>query len=532
MTGTLNASLAGLQARFPGHPDAPSPVGDLGSVFLGGRRIWTFRIEDTHWDGASQLLEVPWPAALVPHLVGAAETKLEVSTEPGQPPSYLAKASVTFGGNTGDLALVDPLDGEPLVVNQWGRMAKSFEAVDEKLTRAVLESAKQLTGLLNEKLGLEAFITGGTLLGLVRDGQLITTDAGLAYLSKHENPSDVVLESYEVERVLAEAGLELVRHSSGHLQVVFDAADYSDGYSVDIFSYFITEGWFHGTSHARVRAGDVTILPLGTLAHGGVDLPVPADAAQLLTAIYGPAWHTPDPAFTFVTPESSGRRFYWWLNHYDPFREDWEFHHRRRITAGVPTDPSALANWLLANLEPASTILEFGAGMGQDALALAAAGHHVLASDYSRPAMVHAQSLADDGGVKATARFEVTNVNSVRHMADAVQNAAALAGPGTPITVVARNLFDNLHFLGRDNVLLAISHVLARGGRAYLQMRNPKAHKQPRDAGEPLGERIFDPWEFTSRLAHYGLEVLEQNFIPEPGPSGASLSYIIGKVSP
>ncbi|ALE92672.1 hypothetical protein AOC05_10725 [Arthrobacter alpinus] len=42
---------------------------------------------------------------------------------------------------------------------------------------------------------------------------------------------------------------------------------------------------------------------------------------------------------------------------------------------------------------------------------------------------------------------------------------------------------------------------------------------------------IFDPQDFGSRLAFYGLEILPSNFLNEPGTPVASFSYIIGKVS-
>ncbi|MEV8143916.1 methyltransferase domain-containing protein [Specibacter sp. NPDC078709] len=361
----------------------------------------------------------------------------------------------------------------------------------------MLQSAHSLIALLKKSLGLELFITGGTLLGLVRDGKLIDSvdDADLAYVSKHENPSDIALGSYEVERLLAGNGFQTVRHSSGHLQVMFGGTAYTDGYYVDIFTYFKIDGWFYGTFHAREKTEDLTVCPLGRLEHNGLELTIPANAGQMLAAIYGPNWLTLDPAFTFVTPESAGRRFYWRLNRYHPFREDWEDYHRGLISADTQTEPSALASWLTSNLEPEAAVLELGCGLGTDALALAGSGHQVLAVDYSRSAIVRAISKNNAAPVTPSgkSRFEVRNVNSIRDMAAVVTSAARLAGPGAPVTVISRNLFDNLHFLGRDNALLDIAHLLNRGGSAYLQMRNPKVGSKPRDRHEPDGENIFDP---------------------------------------
>ncbi|WP_164520261.1 class I SAM-dependent methyltransferase [Specibacter cremeus] len=304
---------------------------------------------------------------------------------------------------------------------------------------------------------------------------------------------------------------------------------------MDIFSYFVCDGWFHGTFHARERAADVPILPLGTVAAGDRALPAPADPDAMLAAIYGPTWRTPDPAFRFETPESAGRRYFWWLNHFDAFREDWEDFHRSRIGASVTGEPSVLATWLAVELPAGSTVLEFGCGLGADARHLAAHGHRVLATDFSRPAIARARELAEEHdaarGGGGPVRFAVANQNSVRDMAAVVRGAAELAGPDAPITVVARNVVDGLYYLGRDVTLYALKHLLGRGGRAYLQMRNPKSGFR-RDPFEPVGETIFDTWDLTGRLAFYGLTVERANFLDEPGPAGAALSYIIRKATP
>lgn len=533
MSGTLAATTTAFQAMIPHGSGDPSPVGWLANVYLGGRRVWTFRVTAGQWNAANSTLDVEWPAALVPHLSGVAGARVEICRDTDSPATFVADGALRFTDVDTELALEDPLTGAHLVVNKWGRLAKSFENSGEDFKLEVLASARRIIDLLRDELGLEPFITGGTLLGLVRDGKLISNDddADLAYVSEHENPSDIVLESYKVERLLGRHGLETVRHSSGHLQVMFGGTDYADGYYVDIFTYFVTAGWFHGTFHARERASDVTVFPLQALTHGGLELPIPANTDEMLRAIYGPHWQTPDPAFTFETPESAGRRFYWWLNHFDPFREDWEDYHRGLISTNTGSEPSALALWLAAELEPGSAVLELGCGLGTDAIALANAGMHVLGSDYSRPAIAFATSRAEAGAPASLARFEVANVNSVRHIAALVKSVAEHAGAGQPVTVYSRNLFDNLHYLGRDNALLAISHLLARGGHAYLQMRNPKSGPGHHNVHEPLGERIFDPWEFGNRLAHFGLEIVRSNFVTEPGRAGSTLSYVLGKVA-
>lgn len=173
--GSLAASPVRLSTDFSSIR-GNSPIQSLAYVFLGGRRVWTFRVEPEHWDRASSILHIDWPAALVPHLSGVSTARLEIRTTADSPATHMAGGDLHFGDSPKELQLVDPRTGDELVLNKWGRLAKSFEAARAELQRAVLESAQGLVSLLNESFGLELFITGGTLLGLVRDGKLIAND--------------------------------------------------------------------------------------------------------------------------------------------------------------------------------------------------------------------------------------------------------------------------------------------------------------------------------------------------------------------
>jgi SAM-dependent methyltransferase len=488
------------------------PPGSAVSVLLAGRRIWTFRVpEDSGWDGVS----VEWPPALAERLTGRALLAVERDGARigGEQP-------VRFDDSDAELLLSEPATGIPLVVNKWGRIARSFEGRDASLVEEVLDEAERLIALLRDRAGIELFVTGGTLLGPVRNGRIMAhdDDADLAYLSRHENPSDVALESFELERLLVAEGYEVVRHSSGHLQLMYPGRTVTDRFYLDIFTYFVCSGWFHGTFHARERAEKVTILPLKPLSVNGRMLPGPAEPAQMLAAIYGPGWETPDPAFTFITPPSAGRRFYWWLNHFDVDRENWEDHHRAEIEADPAPSPSAFARGVAAKLPAGSSVLDLGCGLGADSRYFAAQGHQVLAVDYSRPALVFARRAGDEEG---RLRFDTVNLTMARHAMHLRRQCADLAGP---VHVYGNQLFNALSPLGWDTTLQLVKHLLAEpGSRGYFEVGIGG------EVGSPswLEYRPVEWGRFVEQLARYRLEIEGHENVPETESAGIEVRRVI-----
>ncbi|MET1063415.1 MAG: hypothetical protein ABWX85_00415 [Arthrobacter sp.] len=504
---------------------ADDPQSALCFVGFDGRRIWTFRTDHGTWDATSGCLVIDWPEALGARLSGYTSLSVSVRSDPSSDPFLEAQADVHFDSSAEPLRLVDPASGADLVVNKWGRLAKSFEAKTDEFMSRVLDSAQDLVSVIKSRMDIDLFITGGTLLGPVRDGRIMPNDddADLAYLSGHENPSDVALESYEMERVLLSEGFELVRHSSGHLQIMFPGSSLSDDYYIDIFSYFVCSGWFYGTFHAREPASNVTIYPLKSIKVNGTLLPGPAEPEQLLAAIYGTGWRTPDPAFKFVTPPAAGRRYYWWLNHFDAHREDWEDHHRSVISGTTVRQHSNFAEWVASKVERNSSIIEVGCGLGDDARYYSRKGHQVLAMDYSRPAIAHSQSTPQAADKSPT--FQVTNAYSYRDAAALVRNSRQLPGP---INIVAKDLLHGLHPLGRDVVLFTSKHVLRFGGKAYFRVLI-SAPRPPGVNPDLLpGDRTFDRDSFEQRISVHGLQVESVSESVDPFSLDRNLDYTIG----
>jgi hypothetical protein len=479
------------------------------SILLEGRPIWNVRAGETVRSGPDMNV-IDWPPALAGRLTGWARLRV---LQDGTPLS--TTATVSFDGVPHQFSLEEAGTGIPQMVNKWGRIGRNFAGERAHLIDEALDEACRLVQWMRGR-GQELFVTGGTLLGPVRDGRVMPgdDDVDLAYLSPHQNPSDIALEGFELERALHAQGYETVRHSAGHLQLLFPGPDGTDRFYLDIFTYFVVNGWFHGTFHARERSEKVKIFPLRSLTINGRDLPAPAEPEQMLAAIYGPGWRTPDPAFRFTTPAPARRRYDNWLGNLDGDRENWEDHHRAllRGEAGhgagqTPSDwsvPSALVKELAGELPPGSRILELGCGLGADARHFAEQGHHVLAVDYSRPAI---QNLHTPHHGTGSLRGRRVNLNSLRETAP----LAKLANQGGgPLHVYARLLLDSLSGQGRENTLALIGHLLrnqSAPAEAFLEI-------QPQQSEPPFAGCLFhapvDVAALKSSLAGLGLEAKEE----------------------
>jgi SAM-dependent methyltransferase len=491
VTVTIAADTASLTVTAPGLRDD-----QVVSVLLDGRKIWSFRVPGIDSRTGDSQVSIDWPATLAERLSGRANLGIELDGR-----VVVDSFEVAFGDGDGPLLINDPVTGTPLVVNKWGRLAPSFAGQNPSVIEELLDEAERLVRVVNDRAGIELFVTGGTLLGPVRDGHVMPgdDDVDFAYLSRHENPSDVALESFALERVLIEQGYEVIRLSAGHLQLMLPGGSITDKFYIDIFSYFVCNGWFYGTFHAREPARDVTLLPLRPMMVNGRAFAGPAEPTELLAAIYGAGWRVPDPSFTFVTPPDAFRRYRGWLDDYNMDRENWEDYHRAEIHRARDLHPSNFAVATEQQLDRGSTIVELGCGLGTDAHYFAERGHSVRAVDYSRPALAFA--ARHSGSTHGAARFERINLNSTREVAGLLSECAQVPGP---IQVYARGLFEALGPKATDGALLLLRHVLRRpGSRAFVQFE-PEIGARGRQWTEYAS---VDRAELESRAQGWGLSI-------------------------
>jgi len=473
-------------------------------LLLDGRRLWSFRLEQgVPADGGDPgAVHVPWPRPLLPYLDGTAAFTLRPADGGADRPATTA----AVGSGHGRVTVADRY-GIGLVVNKWGALGHALGDYDPGMVDRLLDHLDEVRRVLAERLGVEAYVTGGTLLGPYRDGRVLPhdDDADLAYLSRHTGPADVVRENFAIGRALVAAGLTVVRCSAGHLQIHFEHEGRPDGY-VDVFTGWIDDtGWWHQLFPVRVQGRRDQLLPLRSIDVEGRPEPMCQDPEFMLEAIYGPGWAIPDPAFGFRVPPATSDRFWGWIGDQNMDREAWEAHYRYDVVGDrreLGSAPSSFAREVAGLLRPGTPVVEIGCGRGHDALWLAGRGHAVDAVDYVRWPIARARDAAAERSLPA--RFATLNLFDPRRVP---AFGAELAARREPVTVLARGLLGTLHDAGRPQLFRLLSMLLRPGGSAHLDVPRRSLAAEPA-VGVPL-HRSLPLDVLAEEMGRHGLRIRE-----------------------
>lgn len=491
----MHVGIDGL--RFTVREDAVLDV-------LMGHRVWSFNpIRDAKPDGPGWL--VRWPGGLVSHLTGRG--RVVVQEHPDG--TVLHDEEVDFGGS-GPLEVVDAR-GNPVSVDKGGHVVRSFSERDDAVAAQIAARTAELLDFLNEEAGVPAYLCFGALLGAVRTGHLIghDNDADVGFLSRHEHPADIMLESLRLERLVQRRGWPTHRMSGDDFKAYLPLDDGSTT-AIDVFGSFYVGGVFHLLPAVRGELDRSALLPLGSITLEGHEVTAPARPEELLALTYGEGWRRPDPSFKYQTPDSTWLRFRHWFRGERDHLRAWNARYSR--DQGPPA-ASELAVLLHEQLAPGSRVLELGAGLGVDAAYLAERGHDVAAYDYSTVAVKQLRRLASTHPTLVAGRLNLYDTRA------ALALGALTARRPAVDALVLRRVLDDLRDDGRRNVWLLARMALRRGGRLHLEFAvNGEREHDPFRPFRPRVVRRLSADRVADEIAAYGgtVEGCETLFPREP----------------
>lgn len=471
---------------------------DALDVLLDGRRVWSV-YPAKHPRSRQGVRRVPWPPGLRPRLDGEAfvEVRRHSSGE------VISAKEVRFGDRAGRVNLVDEA-GRPLVVNKWGRLARSFEVTDRAELEGYLDQTQEVLDTIRDECGVQGFLCFGALLGAVRTGKLIghDVDIDLGYLSEYSHPADVMREGFQIERVLRSKGWDVVRENGGFLALFLPQSG-GGRRNLDLFTAFCVEDHLYQLNDVGTVADRSAILPLGEITLEGRQWPAPAKPEVLFEAAYGPGWRVPDPAFEFDTADFTKRRFFGWLGGLRGRRDYWKRFYGGAESSRVPREPSDFAQWV-AGEKPPGRLVDVGSGNGRDAYYLAGQGFDVAGFDLV-PRAARGSGRGRRKGA-ANPRFAQLNLSSLR---ETLVTGARLAHEQGYRTVYGRFVLHALVDEARENFWRLTSMVLSGGGRCYLEFRTDRDRDTPKAFGEHF-RRYLDPDLVAQEAAHHGGKVIHR----------------------
>ncbi len=462
-------------------------------VCFDDRRVWTFwSLRDT--EGTGPFRRVEWPRPLRRHLHGRSRVAVRDSASGA---TYFEEELV-LGPGEGRVDVRNQ-HGVELGFDKSGKLVPTFAGRSEQDLGALLDATEAVLGALRE-CGLEPFLAYGTLLGAVREGRVLghDSDADLGYVSRHDDPARVALESFRVQRELARRGFDTYRYSGGAFRVDVREGGVTRG--LDVFGGFWDRGRLYLMGEIGTEFREEWIRPLGTADLSGRPMPVPAAPERLLEATYGPGWKVPDPAFKFTTPPRTVRALEGWFRGTQPGIRVWE----RRASVSGGRDfraPSVLARRAARiALATGAEVLDVGAGHGADSVWLARQGVPVTAYDYVPRGLRSARAAAEAEGLP----LQVRRLN-LTEWRSTFAEGTRLAHDPRPRVVLARHVLDATSAFGRESFARLCSMALRDGGRVLADLYVVEGSEEASPAEGPdwmLGRP--DPEALTTLLRRYG----------------------------
>jgi hypothetical protein len=189
------------------------------------------------------------------------------------------------------------------VVDKWGELKLPFGA-DPTKKKSLLDLYTRVRNLLFLKNELLAYVWYGTLLGCVRESDLLNHDDDIdaTFIIKTNSLEALVEEFYSVVEFLItnsyKSNLKITILETGQIQI------WSDSDHMDLFVTWINPENQIYTYFGVLGSLDfgAEITPINKHLYGN-DLLIPSYAEKILEFTYGLKWKVPDPFFQYFVSE-------------------------------------------------------------------------------------------------------------------------------------------------------------------------------------------------------------------------------------
>lgn len=181
-------------------------------------------------------------------------------------------------------------------------LGNAFLKVD-KNKQAFMAMYQKVNHHLAEVYGYRSFASHGTLLGLVRNGDLIPNDDDFdcAYFSRHRDVVSVARETHAICASLRASGLYTFMGATGHIKVQ------SGSMEIDLMPAWHDGETFNVSGYTAIAVPESAILPLRPQPWLTGEVLIPAEPERFLEGNYGPGWRVPDP-FYQSAPNARARK--------------------------------------------------------------------------------------------------------------------------------------------------------------------------------------------------------------------------------
>jgi hypothetical protein len=176
-----------------------------------------------------------------------------------------------------------------------------------------LKGYTELRNLLMNRFGLEVYVIGGSLLGLVRDGEFLPGDKDFdcAYLSNKTTLKEIKQEYLEVVSFLTELGVvnkSSIFTKSGKTRTMFLALDF-EGARIDLMASWRYNNRYYRPTFVSYESPRCLLTPFETIVYRGVALLIPKLSEEHLKHVYGSDWKTPNPDWNVKPLRKKARKW-------------------------------------------------------------------------------------------------------------------------------------------------------------------------------------------------------------------------------